>query len=59
MARSIQQILMMALLRLEDSPELSPEEFEKARKLALRLMTDITLVKSDRPQDDTDQSLAA
>lgn len=55
MSRSIQQILMMALLRLEQSPDLSPEEIERVRKLAIRLMTDITLAKSDRP----DQPIAA
>ncbi len=54
---------MAALLRLEQSPELSPEELERARKLALRLMTDITLVKSDRSDepipDRSDEPVAA
>lgn len=58
-ARSIQQILMMALLRLEDSPDLSSEEVEQARRLALRLMTDITLAKSERAETSSEETLAA
>lgn len=54
---------MAALLRLEQSPDLSPEELEKARKLAIRLMTDVTLAKSDRSDeplsDRSDQPIAA
>lgn len=48
-SRSIQQILMTALIRMERSPNLSPDEVEWVRKLAMRLMTDVTLVKSARP----------
>ena len=40
---------------MERSPNLSPDEVEWVRKLALRLMTDVTLAKSDRP----DQPVAA
>ena len=39
---------MAALIRMERSPNLSPDEVEWVRKLALRLMTDVTLAKSDR-----------
>jgi hypothetical protein len=49
--RSIQQILMAALLRLEQSPDMSPEEVERVRKLAMRMMTDVTLAKSDRSEE--------
>jgi hypothetical protein len=49
---SIQQILMSAMLRLEQSPDLSPEEVEWVRKLAIRMMTDITVAKSDRQEHD-------
>ncbi|HZZ40060.1 MAG TPA: hypothetical protein VFE06_13075 [Acidobacteriaceae bacterium] len=42
---------MAALLRLEQSPDLSPEELERVRKVALRLMTDITLAQSDRSDE--------
>jgi len=40
---------MTALIRMERSPGLSPDEVECVRKLVLRLMTDVTLAKSDRP----------
>jgi len=53
--RSIQQMLMATLIRLERSPDLSPEEIEWVRRLAVRLMTDVTVAQSDR----TDEPIAA
>jgi hypothetical protein len=45
-ARSVQQILMTALIRLEQAPGLSPEEIEWVRRHAIRLMTDFTVAQS-------------
>jgi len=48
-------MLMATLIRLERSPDLSPEEIEWVRRLAVRLMTDVTVAQSDR----TDEPIAA
>lgn len=47
MAHSVQQILMNAVIRLEQAPGLSPDEIEWVRKHALRLMSDFTVAQSD------------
>lgn len=58
MSRSVQQILMAAMIRVERSPDLSPDEIEWVRKLAVRMMADFTLAQSDRPDHEETQVAA-
>ena len=41
---------MAAMIRVERSPDLSADEIEWVRKLAVRMMADFTLAQADRPE---------
>jgi hypothetical protein len=43
----IQKSLLRALEKVENSPDLSPEEVEWVRQLAVRLITEFMVLKSD------------